>query len=66
MFGNFISSAIKVVTLPVDAANAAMDIACGGDGSKRSRNAPDCPNPLSLIESVRDSAADAAKDIDDE
>lgn len=66
MLGKLISSAIKVVTLPVDAANAAMDIATGGDGSKRSRNDPNCPNPLSLVENVRDAVADAAKDIDDD
>lgn len=66
MFGNLISKSIKAVTLPVDAANAAMDIAFGGDGSKRSRNDPNCPNPLSLVESVRDAVADAAKDIDDD
>ena len=50
----------------LDAANAAMDIATGGDGSKRSRNDPNCPNPLSLVENVRDAVADAAKDIDDD
>lgn len=66
MFGSLLSSAIKVVTLPVDAANATLDVMCGGDGSKDSRNDPDCPNPLSVIESIRDAVADAAEDIDDD
>ena len=65
MFGKLISSAIKVVTLPVDAANAAMDVVTGGDGSKRSRNHPDNCNPLALAEQIRDSVAKAAEDIDD-
>jgi hypothetical protein len=65
MFGKLISSAIKVVTLPVDAANSAMDIACGGDGSKRSRTNDIC-NPLADLENLRDKVADAAKDIDED
>lgn len=66
MFGNFISSAIKIVTLPVDAASAAMDLATGGDGSKRSRTkTDDFPNPLGLAEKLRDKVADAAESIDD-
>lgn len=66
MFGSFISSALKVVTLPLDAANAATDIVTGGDGSKRSRNHnPNFPNPLSIAERVRDSVAETAEDIDD-
>jgi hypothetical protein len=64
MFGKFISSAIKVATLPVDAVNAAADLATGGDGSKRSRNDPLNPNPLNLAEQLRDKIADAAEDID--
>lgn len=66
MFGKFISSAIKVATLPLDAANAAADIVTGGSGSKRSRNHnPDFPNPLSAAEKLRDRVAEAAEDIDD-
>lgn len=66
MFGKLISSAIKIVTLPVDAANAAMDIATGGTGSKRSRNHDDnfC-SPTALAERLRDKVADAAESIDD-
>lgn len=69
MFGKLLSSAIKVATLPVDAANAAADLVTGGDGSKHSRNHnPDFPNPFSLAEKLRDrvaEAAEAAEDIDD-
>lgn len=65
MFGKLISSAIKVVTLPVDAANAAMDVVTGGDGSKRSRNHPDNCSPLALAEQIRDQVAKAAEDIDE-
>lgn len=63
MFGKLISGAIKIVTLPVDAANAAKDIAFGGDGSKRSRNHEF--DPLSAAENLRDRVADAAESIDD-
>lgn len=66
MFGKLISSAIKVATLPVDAANATLDVVTGGSGSKRSRNHnPDFPNPLSMVEKARDAVADAAEEIDD-
>lgn len=65
MFGKLISSAIKVATLPLDAANSAMDVVTGGDGSKRSRNHPDNASPLSLVEQLRDNVADAAESIDD-
>lgn len=63
MFGKILSSAIKVVTLPVDAANIAADMATGGDGSKRSRT--DDYNPLGELEKLRDRVADAAEGIDD-
>ena len=63
MFGSLLSSAIKIATLPVDAANIGMDVMTGGDGSKSSRN--DSDNPLSLLEQMRDAVADAAEDIDD-
>lgn len=66
MFGKLLSSAIKVATLPAVAANAAVDIATGGDGSKRSRcRNDDVPNPFALIEEVGDALADAAKRCDD-
>jgi hypothetical protein len=65
MFGSLLSSAIKIATLPLDAANVAQDIAFGGSGSKASRtNQWDC-NPLGDLERLRDKVADAAEEIDD-
>ncbi len=64
MFGKFISSAIKVATLPLDAANAAMDMATGGDGSKRSRTHPGDCTPTGELEKLRDRVAEAAEEID--
>lgn len=61
MFGRLLSKTIRVVTLPLDAANAAADIATGGDGSKRSRNQF---SPLAPLEELRDVVADTAEDID--
>ena len=62
MFGKLFSSAIRIATLPIDAGNAAMDIATGGDGSKRSRR--DCPL-TGDVEKLRDAVADAAESADD-
>lgn len=63
MFGKLLGTAIRVVTLPVDAANAGMDILAGGDGSKRSRRADD--NPLAMLEQLRDRVAETAEELDD-
>ena len=62
MIGKFLSTAIRVVTLPVDAASAAVDVAIGGDGSKRSRT--DGSNPFGMLEEIRDAVADTAEEID--
>lgn len=62
MFGNLIGSAIRIATLPVDAANAGMDMITGGDGSKRSRTSDD--NPLAMLENLRDRVAETAEEID--
>lgn len=64
MFGKLIASTIKIATLPLDAVNAAQDIAFGGDGSKRSRT-KDNFNPLGDMERIRDKVADAAEGIDE-
>lgn len=63
MFGKLLATAIKTVTLPLDAANAGMDILCGGDGSKESRTEE--PTPFALLENLRDRVAEAAKDVDE-
>ena len=62
MIGKFLSTAIRVVTLPVDAASAAVDVAVGGDGSKISRT--DGSNPFGMLEEIRDAVADTAEEID--
>jgi hypothetical protein len=62
MFGSLLSTVIKTVSLPIDAANAGLDILTGGDGSKEGR----LEIPLSGdLEQLRDAIADVAKDIDE-
>jgi hypothetical protein len=62
MFGSLLSTVIKTVSLPLDAANAGLDILTGGDGSKEGR----LEMPLTGdLEQLRDAIADAAKDIDE-
>lgn len=62
MFGKLLGTAIRVVTLPVDAVSATLDIVTGGDGSKKSRT-DDC-NPFGIIENIRDRVAETAEEID--
>lgn len=62
MLGSLISGAIKVVTLPVDMAESAMDVATGGDGSKASKRNSEVPLPSLL----RDAVCEAAEDLDAE
>jgi hypothetical protein len=63
MFGKLLGSAIRIVTLPIDAANAALDIAAGGDGSKESRTEDSITGDL---EKLRDKVAETADEIDDD
>lgn len=63
MIGKLIGTAIRVVTLPLDAANAGMDILTGGDGTKKSR--ADLESPLTILEEIRDRTAEAAEEIDE-
>lgn len=63
MFGKILSTVIKTATLPVTTINATLDIATGGDGSKKSRL--DVPTPFALIEEVSDAIAKEAEKIDD-
>lgn len=62
MIGNLIGAAIRVATLPIDAANAGMDILTGGEGDKRSRT--EDWNPLGALEKLRDRVAETAEEID--
>lgn len=64
MLGKLISTLTKTVTLPLDAANAGLDLLSGGDGSKKSRTGDD--TPLALLEKLRDRVAEAAEEIDDD
>lgn len=66
MFGSLLSTALKVVTLPLDAANATIDLITDGDGSKKSRMQPtDCPNLFRGAERLRDVIADELKSLDE-
>ena len=64
MFGKLLGTVIKTVTLPVDAANAGMDLLCGGDGTKDSR-CDGSGTPTEMLEELRDRVAEAAEAIDD-
>lgn len=61
MFGSLISGIIKVATLPIDMAESAMDVATGGDGSKRSKKHSGVP----LLSELRDGVCKAAEDLDE-
>lgn len=52
MFGKLISNIIKVVTVPIDIAESAVDVVTGGDGSKESKNLSDMPR-LSELRDAR-------------
>ena len=59
MIGKFLSSAVKVVTCPIDIAESVLDVACGGDGSKKSKQTLDSP-----FSGIRDGVCNALEDID--
>jgi len=61
MFGNLISKAIKIATLPLDMAESVMDVAIGGDGSNASKKNSGVP----MIPEVRDAVCEAAEDLDE-
>lgn len=62
MIGKLLSATIRAVTLPIDVASAAVDVAVGGNGTKQSRT--DGSNPFGMFEEIRDAVADTAKEID--
>ena len=59
MFGNILSTAVKVVTLPIDVAEKSVDIMAGGDGSKRSVR-----DGGGFLSEIRDSVTDTLEDLD--
>lgn len=62
MFGKLISSVVKVVTLPIDIVESGVDVVCGGDGSKQSKNQSDMPR----LGSLRDGLCKGIEDAIDE
>jgi hypothetical protein len=64
MIGKLIGKAIRVATLPIDTVNAALNIAAGGNGSKRSRTSDEM-TVFGALEKARDRAAEAAEGIDE-
>ena len=57
MLGSLISGIIKVVTLPIDVCESGMDVLCGGDGSKESKQ-----NGENLLSEIRDGICQGIKD----
>ena len=60
MFGKLLGSAIKIATLPLDVVDVVLDVADGGDGSKRSREQGD-----NILTNIRDGVIDAVEAIDE-
>jgi hypothetical protein len=63
MIGKLLSSTVKLVTMPVDIADTAFDIATGGDGSKASRTS--APTPGAFFEMVRDETCEMLEEINE-
>lgn len=62
MIGAILGTAVRVAAIPFVAADAAADVLCGGDGSRRNREMTD--SPLNGIVKLADSIADACEEID--
>lgn len=65
MLGKLIGTAIRVVTLPLDAANAGLEILTGDSGTKRQRTNSATCSPLGDLERLRDRIAETADEIDE-
>ena len=61
MIGKLLSTATKVVTLPIDAASITVDLLLGGDGSKQSRTGE---LPFGVLEDLRDKITETMEEID--
>ena len=59
MFGKLLSSAVKVVTCPIDVVESVVDVACGGDGSKASKQGAD-----NFMSEFRDGICNGLEDLD--
>jgi creatinine amidohydrolase/Fe(II)-dependent formamide hydrolase-like protein len=60
MFGKLLSSAVKIVTCPIDIVESGFDVLCGGDGSKASKQKGD-----NFISEIRDGICNGLEDLDD-
>jgi len=60
MFGTVLSSVIQIATLPVDAAESAVDVAFGGNGSKSSKEQGD----INMLSKIRDAVCEELEDLD--
>ena len=60
MIGKLLGAAVRIVTIPVDVVEIAMDMATGGSGSKASRQSSDMP----MLSNLRDKVAETLEDID--
>lgn len=61
MIGKFLSGVIKVATIPIDIAETGLDLATGGDGSRKELKQADLP----LISTLRDEVTKAIEKIDE-
>lgn len=59
--GRAISKGLKIITLPIDIAESAMDVLCGGDGSKESKG----DNPTFIGSSLRDGICNGIEELDE-
>ena len=60
MLGKLLSSAVQLVTIPVDIVEIGLDMATGGDGSRHGLKQADLP----LISELRDAVAETLEKID--
>lgn len=61
MFGSILGSLVKVATLPIDVVDITLDVATGGDGSKRSRK--NSLSPLTMVTDIRDAVVDELEEL---
>lgn len=63
MIGKLLSKALKIVTVPLDIGDAALDLATGGNGKKASRER--LKSDVPCVSSLRDAACDVLESLDD-
>ena len=60
MFGNLISGAVRLITIPVDVVEVGVDMVTGGDGSREDLN-----KVVPLPSNLRDATCDLLEALDD-